>query len=134
MIRPDRMVGSRSVRLSATVLICAAAICASLAYQRSGESGQGAVIAVTVVLSALAFFGLIYSSTRIFSIWMTFAHALQATVITVLFGACYLLIVPFFAPIARLLDPLRMRKRRYKTFWVERRRVSTDAENLSRMG
>lgn len=73
------------------------------------------------------------SSRRFYPIWMRWAERLNALVMTLLFGACYLLIVPLFFLLQWKSDPLRLRSRsQAKTFW--RPRPPRDARSFERMG
>jgi hypothetical protein len=80
----------------------------------------------------LTFLGVVHWSGRILAAWMRFAEALHRVAVRVLFGACYLLIVPFFVPVVRIRDPLGLRGRR-TTAWVAKR-GEMDLPSMERMG
>jgi hypothetical protein len=94
---------------------------------------SGLLLGVAAGAGVLALIGAIHSSRRVFAAWMRFAEALHTVVIAVLFSACYLLIVPLFAPIAWMRDPLLLRRRPRDTAWVTKS-GAVDLASLERMG
>lgn len=129
---PARLVGSTAIR-GATLLL--AAVCAAAASLSTPSPGlQSLLFWLAVgsgVLTAIAF---IHCFPSTYSAWLRFAEALQTVVISVLFGAVYLLIVPWFRLITQTTDPLgRRRRSRAETFWVGRTDDS-DPTSLERMG
>jgi hypothetical protein len=124
----NRFVGSTWARLG--TLTCAAAS-AWLAIAAPG-GGRGAFWgAIAAGVLAFAFF--VHSFRPVFDRWMAFAEALHAAVIKVLFTACYLLLVPFFAAVLRRRDPLRRRQRRNQSSWVTQR-ADVSPASFERMG
>jgi hypothetical protein len=76
-----------------------------------------------------------YSLRKIYRLWMRFAELLHSIAVAVLFGGCYLLIVPVFFLISRPFDPLRLRGRAdAKSYWIKRRRGDVDLRSLQRGG
>ena len=89
---------------------------------------------VGAVVGLLAVFGLILSFRSSYQLWMRMAERLQSVVTTLLFGACYLLVVPIFAAFVRMSDPLQLRPRKGASSWVAMRREAHDARSYQRMG
>lgn len=129
---PARFVGSANVRC-ATLLF--AGSCVTAALLQRGSPGAGGMLSWLAVGSGLlAFIGLIHSFASVYAVWLGFAERAHTVVISVLFGACYLLVVPVFRLITLASDPLRLRKRSHaKTFWISRQE-DPDPASLERMG
>lgn len=126
-----KLVGSPGIRLATIVLVLVGLGGVAL-YRREPSS---LVFWPTIVVGLLALIALIHCFRRLYAQWMRFAAVLHKVALTVLFGACYLLVVPVFHLIVRLLDPLRLRRKpEADTFWVERRRPDVDPVSLRRMG
>lgn len=123
----SRFIGSATVRLIALVLA------ASFAWVALGVTAGRLPWYAALVSGLLAWIAVVHSSRPLYAWWMRVAEALHTLVITVLFGACYLLIVPLFGLLTRRRDPLRLRRRRLESSW-EVRRGSIDARSLERMG
>jgi hypothetical protein len=73
----------------------------------------------------------VHSFRGLYDRWLAFAEFLQSVMIVVLFGGCYLLIVPWFYLVTLL------RSRGYhqaKSFWIPRRRIECDESYFTRMG
>ena len=79
-------------------------------------------------------FGLILSFRNTYDGWLRLATRIQIVVSILLFGACYLLIVPLFVPFVRIADPLRLRKRKGESSWVVTGRDANDVRTYQRMG
>ena len=131
----NRLIGSAGVR-GATLIAFLLSLSAVVARDRIASSGaEGALFLLAVVAGVIAFLGVIHSFRSLYAGWMRFAEALQKLVVTILFAACYFLVVPWFHVIARILDPLRLRLRSEpESFWIPRRREDIDGRSLSRMG
>lgn len=130
----EKLVEATSTRVVATV---SAAVCIAfvIASQQLGASTW--LIAAAILSGLVAALGLIFSFKSIYTAWMRFAAVLQSLITTILFGACYLLIVPIFTIFTRITDPLGLRptKPDDNTYWIKRHNV--DANNPSsyqRMG
>lgn len=128
---PEKLIGTTGVRVFAAtataVLVLGAAV-----YIRTGSGG---ILVLTIISGVLALLGFIHSFEAVYRAWMRFAKRLSEVVVTVLFSACYLLIVPLFYPIVWFLDPLRLRGRGdEETYWIERDAETIDADSMQRMG
>jgi len=129
-----RLVGSSLVRL-ATAILAGVSLATGLALRGNGFAGMRSVLlALTIGTGILAFLGLVHSFRLLHTAWLAYARVMHVLAVTVLFGACYLLIVPVFWLILRPFDPLRLRRRsRGNTFWIPRRE-EFDPTSLQRMG
>ncbi len=128
-----RFVGTLGVRLATATL---AAICAAGAFTlgRPDLPGRGVLLAVTFVAGFLALVGFIHCFRAIYDRWLVFTRVLHTVVTTVLFGACYLLVVPLFWLITLPFDLLRVRRRpAAESFWVEKP-GKADPSSFQRMG
>ena len=126
-----RFVGSVSTRLAtiAFALVCLGGVV------QYGRAPSSIILTVTVGSGFLAFIGLIHCFRTLYSRWMRFAGLLHTVALTVLFGACYLFVVPLFYLFVRVLDPLKLRSRGQSgTFWIRRRNPGVDPSTLQRMG
>ena len=121
-----------------TVLVASASLClGALWLRRLGRPAfpDGLTLSVFVASAVVAFMALVHSSHGIYARWMRFAEGLQALIVTVLFGACYLLVVPLFFALSWYQDPLRLRRRAQEhSFWVQRAAGSDDLRSFQRMG
>jgi hypothetical protein len=133
---PNRPLSSPGVR-AATLLLamfCAAAV----ALYRSAPSSQSSELLRGLAIGSgfVSVLGLIYSFAPLYRGWMRFASALQKAVTLLLFGACYLLVVPTFSLIVRFTDPLKRGKRfrEVETLWVHAHRDERDPGSFQRMG
>ena len=131
----DRLVGSTGIRLATLVfsLLCVTAV---VLYERDFFSELSEVLLILAIGSGvLAFIGLTHSFRVVYSLWMKFAETLHTVTITLLFGACYLVVVPVFFLMVWPFDPLRLRNRSEPdTFWIQRRNPRCDPPSLQRMG
>jgi hypothetical protein len=126
-VTTNRFVGSTAARVSAPLFAAAAMAMASVP--------PGVVPFKTlavVILAVLAWLGVVHASAGLFALWMRFADLLHTVAVTVLFGACYLVVVPLFRLALWFRDPLSVRRAR-QTSWVPRTRL-VDADSLERMG
>jgi hypothetical protein len=89
---------------------------------------------VTVVVGFLTFVGVIHSFRRLYYRWLAVAESLQGVVITLLFGACYLLVVPWFALVARLIGARSRSRIDSTTYWRSRNASACDENYFARMG
>lgn len=72
---------------------------------------------------------------RAISALTRFAEVLNTVIVTVLFAACYLLIVPIFYLLLRWSDPLRLRgDDTSDSFWIDKTETPLDRDSLERMG
>ena len=129
---PSQLVGSAAIR-GATLLF--AAVCAAAVSMSGSSPGAQRLLTWLAIGSGLfAAIGFLHSFQSTYSAWLRFAERLQTVVISILFGACYLLVVPLFRLFTQISDPLRLRRRmRAETFWVLRPEDS-DLDSLERMG
>jgi hypothetical protein len=130
----ERLIGSASVRVATLAALLISVMGLMFRDYVSIPGGKSALFYLAVGSGVLAFIGLIHSFRALYSWWLRGAELLQKLVVTSLFGACYLLIVPWFFLIVRAVDLLRWRSRPETTFWIPRRRVKTDETSLARMG
>jgi hypothetical protein len=109
---------------------------AAIFYHRYLAGGMaGTMLAVTIIFGFLAFVGFTHCFKSVYTWWMKFANLLHKLVTAILFGACYLFLVPLFYPAIWILDPLGLRKNRgSESFWVRRRNRRLDLASLRRMG
>ena len=130
----ERLIGSRSVRWVTLLLVLSCL--AGVALRELSTSEMGAAFLPLMIVGAfLTFMGTIFSFAPLYALWMSFAKVLHTVSITVLFGACYLLVVPPFFVMTWILDPLRLRKRfDGPSYWIERNRGELDERSLRRMG
>lgn len=132
----DRHIASLPVRIL-TGLAVAAFIFVAFLYFRPGSTESGSVSLVPLlVLGVAAAIGCIFSFRRIYDAWMHFAELLSAVMSTLLFGACYLMIVPFFAAFVRVGDPLKLSRKHdaRETYWIHRSQDDADPTSYQRMG
>jgi hypothetical protein len=118
----ERLIGSPSVRIGSVLL---AALCAA---------SIGVHTFVAVLAGVLAALGFILSFRPVYDAWMRLAPRIQTVVTTLLFGTCYLVIVPIFAVFVRMSDPLRLRPRDGESSWIAERRDASDVRSYQRMG
>ena len=126
-----RFVGSVSTRLAtiALVLVCLGSVV------QYGRAPSPIILTLTIGAGFLAFLGMIHCFGALYSRWMRFAGLLHTVAVTVLFGACYLFVVPLFYLFVRVSDPLRLRSRAQPgSFWIRRRNPGLDPSTLQRMG
>ena len=119
-----RVVGSPGIRIVSVLL---AVLCvAEIGVQPYVAAGAG-------LLAAL---GLILSFRSSYDGWMRVASRIQTVVSALIFGACYLLLVPLFAVFVRIADPLglRLREREGESSWVVKGSDANDARSYQRMG
>lgn len=132
---PDKLIGSAGIRI-ATVgfsLLCGTGVV--LSHSGVFARARGPVMTLAVVAGILAVVGGIHCFPTVFSLWMRLARVLNTVATTSLFAACYILVVPFFFLVIRLLDPLCLRKQpEPRTFWLERPHATVDITSLKRMG
>ena len=65
--------------------------------------------------------------------WKAFAERLSEFFTAISFGIVYLLLVPAFTLVARVLDPLHLRKSAtHKTFWNKRPKRKIDSDFFRR--
>jgi hypothetical protein len=92
------------------------------------------VLVATAVSGFVGLIGFIHCFRAIYDRWLTFTHALHKVVTTVLFGACYLLVVPLFWLITLPFDLLRVRRRdAVESFWIAKQ-DKPDKSSFGRMG
>ncbi len=127
----DRLVGSKIVRGVTAVAALAAASGFALAW--SGRA-RGALTGA-VICAVVTFLGGIYCARRGFALWMRFAKIVNRVMTTLVFGLCYLVLVPMFVPFVWIVDPLRLRRgSNCDSFWHERHRPPVNIDMLRRMG
>jgi H+/Cl- antiporter ClcA len=128
------LVGSLYTRVTAVALGLLAGL--GLLLVVSGfDEGRHWIRVSAIVCGLLAGLAGIYCSRVVFGWWMRFAKVLNAIATTIVFGLCYLVLVPFFVPFIWALDPLRLRRGSSPaSFWHERPKTPVNADTLRRMG
>ncbi|MHC4427326.1 MAG: hypothetical protein ACYS0D_01815 [Planctomycetota bacterium] len=127
----ERLIGSTAIRVS-TVIFAVLCVVLFLSRGRFPES-SGLLLVLAIVSGILACLAFIHSFRAVYDAWMRFAKVLHTIVVAVLFGACYLAVVPLFFLMVWPSDPLRLRKgSKPATFWIRRREF--DPSSLNRMG
>ena len=71
---------------------------------------------------------------KLYQWWLRTAAKIQTVVVTVLFGACYLFVVPFFSLIMVVRAALRSRGRAERSDWIDLPPEDTTVESFQRMG
>jgi hypothetical protein len=130
----EKLVGSLAVRVATAVFISLAAL-GLLLSQGGLAAGQRWAVLAAIVCAVLAALGGIHCSRRGYALWMRTAAGLSEVMATLVFGLCYLVLVPFFVPIVWLLDPLQLRRGNDSaSYWHERSTTPPDAQGFRRMG
>ena len=131
----DQLIGSTGIR-AATLAVLLLAVTVVVFREQTTLSGTRDVLFFLAIGGGvLTFIGLIHSFRSLYSRWLILAEHVQKLVVTLLFGSCYLLIVPWFFLIGRVISLLRLRSRSEpESFWISRRRADCDARSLARMG
>ena len=99
-------------------------------------SNRNVLYLSTVIFGLLALLGCIHSFHGVYRAWMNFAALLQKGISTILFGACYLFMVPFIVVFVRISDPLKLKASASKqdTFWIQRHADEKNVASYQRMG
>jgi drug/metabolite transporter (DMT)-like permease len=118
----DSLVASLRVRIATIMLALTCAVFI------------GRLPLLAVIAGILAVLGGLLSFHASYVLWMRFAARLQTVVTTILFGACYLLLIPVFAVFVRMGDPLRLRMSADDSTWVPIERDADDVQSYQRMG
>jgi hypothetical protein len=132
----ERIIGSRGIR--GVTLVAAVILVTTMvlrAYGIAPWTGGRAFLVFSVGVGFIAFIALIHSFRTLYDRWLAVAAFLQRVVITLLFGGCYLLVVPWFALLARVIGVRGLRGRPGpRSFWVRRRHSPCDESYFTRMG
>jgi hypothetical protein len=129
----ERIVGSLGIRLAAAGLALACLFGAWLYRDGAFPDASGWVLFLTIASGVLALMAGVHTSRAVYARWLAFSQRLHGFVVTVLFGACYLLVVPLFRLVGLTRDPLRLGRRdRAQTFWIPRQNPGPDS--FERMG
>ena len=130
----ERWVGSTAIRLvtGALALACLGGI--ALHREQVFPGAGGWVLGVSIAVGVLALMAAVHCSRGVYARWLAFSERLHTGVVTALFGACYLVLVPVFRVIGLARDPLHLHGRdKTASFWIPRRQDS-DPSSLERMG
>lgn len=73
-------------------------------------------------------------AARLYRWWLRVAARIQTVVVTILFGACYLLVVPLFSLMLVLRGRLRSRRGAERSDWIDVPAEDTTVESFQRMG
>ena len=131
----ERLIGSTGVRAATLAVLSLVVTAVVLEGQVVSSSAQDALFVFSIVGGFIAFILLIHCFRALYSWWMRLAVRLQKVVVVVLFGACYLFIVPWFFLIARALDARRhLGHSDPASFWIPRRGGEINARYFARMG
>ena len=134
-MNPEKFIASIGVRRAtlALALLCVVVI-TSQQSDFFSETREGLQI-LAISSGVLALIGAIYSFRVTYDVWMRSAKILNTVVITLLFGMTYIAVVPLFAAVLLVMDPLRLRRRsKNETFWVPRLSGELDLTSLQRLG
>ena len=71
---------------------------------------------------------------RLYLWWLRTAAKIQTGVVTVLFGVCYLFVVPFFSLILVVRAALHSRAHAEQSDWIDLPPEDTTVESFQRMG
>jgi hypothetical protein len=134
-MRHPRFVGSDWVRIAGILLLLLAAAALGI-YTQAGSSARASwLLRAGIVLAVGALLAGIHSHGGVYHRWMRAAETLGHVITLVVFGALYVFIVPVFAAVLKILDPLRLRSRPgQSTFWITKSKEPVDWESLQRMG
>jgi hypothetical protein len=129
----EALIGNRRVRAAAVAfaLLSAGAIATDPAG--AWPRWHGALRLAAWAGGFLALLAAVHWSQGIHRRWMTAAGAINVVMTTLLFGACYLLIVPVFWAMIRLRR-LGRTTAGDESQWHERRQVDLDLRYFQRMG
>lgn len=132
----DKWIASPVARIAAAA--SAALSAGAFAAANAGATGglKTFLTLLGVAFALLTVLGFIISFHGTYWRWMKFAAALQKVMVTILFGVCYLLIVPLFSILLRNADPLKLRTSPDRTgsLWRARKPDETDPDSYLRMG
>ena len=131
----DRLVSSRGARI-ATLSVALFAATALVLHELNALPQFGRLLPiVSAGCGLLTFAGLIVSFRPLYLLWSRIADVIQTVMMSLLFGCCYLLVVPFFVLIVRASDPLHLRGRTEEdgSFWTRRRKDDSDVQSFQRM-
>lgn len=132
----EKWIGTKAVRIAAAVVAAASAATLAIAYGAPDGTLRSALGLLGTILALLTLLGFILSFQKVYARWMRFAAILQKIFVTIFFGLCYLLIVPFFSLLLRKADPLKLRTPSDQTssFWRTREPDNTSSDSYLRMG
>jgi hypothetical protein len=128
MEKPNRFVGT-PLALAATLGMGAVTI----VLASSVGSGPRYLLPASIVAGILTWVAFVHTHAALYRLWMKFAHVLHTVAISVIFGACYLLIIPIFRAVLWFRDPLGLRRPPEESSWVART-AKSDALSMERMG
>jgi hypothetical protein len=130
-----RHVGSSVVRWTTAALALVSVLAAAFYTNDVVRPRSGQSLTVLIASGIVTFIAFVHTSRAIYTAWLRFAAALHAVMITLLFGAIYLIVVALFALVVWPFDILRVRKRtRDNTFWISKSVVRPDLRSFQRMG
>lgn len=130
----EKLIGSLITRIATVTLVVLAILGLMISWSGSG-GGSSWVRTLAIVCAVLALLGGIHCTRAGYDLWMRFAKVLSGVMTTIVFGLCYLLLVPLFVPIVWILDPLRLRRgAESQSYWHHRPDTPVDVEMLRRMG
>jgi len=134
-MNPEKFVGTVATRV-VTFVFLLLSLALVFAYQRDQFAEHRSLVFVLAVVACLVtLLGAIHCFHTWYSLWMRFSKVLQTLVISVIFGTCYLLIVPFFSLIAWVLRVKSSRRRAEGgTYWIPRRTAKPDLDWFQRLG
>lgn len=127
-MKTNRFVGSWIARVAVVVFGAL-----TIALAMSAGQAPRYVTYAAVFAGIWTWLSLVHAIRPLFKAWMRFAELLHNVAVTVLFGGCYLILVPLFHLVLRRRDPLHLRRAKSDSSWVVRTGV-IDASSLERMG
>ena len=130
-MNPVRYIGTRPMRLSALLLLAA---CAASWRAHFDQAEDANLLFVSVVLSVLAFMAVVHSGKGIYERWMQIAERIQLIVVTTIFSALYLTLVPLLWIFAWSRDSMGLRNSDASSYWQPRRNEERDLEFFRRPG
>jgi hypothetical protein len=133
-MNPNKYIGAIGMRVACACFALLGAL--TLAQYEFGFLGEPRpwTLKLALFFGFLTLLAGVHWSPPIYAGWMRFAKILNTVMVTLLFSAVYLVIVPIFFLIARALDPLRLRPRPgSETYWIKKRDTAATARSLQSM-
>ena len=132
-MRAPRFVGSQTIRWGT---VCSLLLGLAVWMTPAGAIAISSRMQWIIVLACcgLAFLGTIHGSRQLFELWSRWTKRMQEVLTVVFFGAIYLVVVPPFAALAKLLDPLGMYSTKRSSNWIVRSNDQSSSDSLDRLG
>ena len=131
----ENLVGSDAVRRTTGALLTLSMVLAFLYLRDIVPDRSGLMFWLLAVTCILTFMGFVHTTRAIYARWLALAKIIHTGVITALFGAIYLLIVPLFALLVWPFDLLKVRTQRgSRTSWIPKPVVNPGITFFQRLG